>query len=49
MSEQPDDRSTEPEGRETGGAPATDEDAAPTTQEFGHDGPEHYPPEDDPN
>lgn len=49
MSEQPDQRSTRPEGRDTDGAPATDEDAAPQTQEFGHDGPEHYPTEDDPN
>jgi hypothetical protein len=29
-------------------APGTDEDAAPQTQEFGHDGAEHYPTEDDP-
>ena len=29
-------------------APGTDEAAAPQTQEFGHDGAEHYPTEDDP-
>ncbi|MFC3689785.1 hypothetical protein [Aquipuribacter hungaricus] len=28
--------------------PGTDEAAPPTTQEFGHDGAEHYPTEDDP-
>lgn len=49
MSDTTHERSTEPEDRETGGAPATDEDASPATQEFGHDGPEHYPTEDDPS
>ena len=29
-------------------APGTDESAPPRTQEFGHDGAEHYPTEDDP-
>lgn len=28
--------------------PGTDEDAPPQTQEFGHDGAEHYPTEEDP-